>query len=109
MAESGEAPGATIGPDQRITMDLQPLFQKLKPGPGLPAEQVLADQRRRLQGAMIALVDGGGWSSVRVRSLARAAGVSTSTFYKHFVNVEDCLTSTYEAVMTAVLRSCSAA
>ena len=45
------------GSDQGLAVDLQPLFQKLKPGPGLPAEQVFADQRRRLHGATVALVD----------------------------------------------------
>ena len=109
MAESGEGSGVAVGSDQGLAVDLQPLFQKLKPGPGLPAEQVLADQRRRLHGAMIALVDGAGWSGVRVRSLARTAGVSTSTFYKHFGNADDCLASTYDAVMATALRHSAAA
>lgn len=104
MADSGEAPSVAVGAERGLAVDLGPLFEQLKPGPGLPAEKVLADQRRRLHGAMIALVDSGGWSSVRVRSLARAAGVSTSTFYKHFVNADDCLASTYDAVIGAVLR-----
>jgi AcrR family transcriptional regulator len=109
MAESGEGSWVVIDPDQGIEVDLQPLFEKLKPGPGLPAEQVLADQRRRLHGAMIALLDISGWSSVRVRSLTRTAGVSTATFYKHFLNTDDCLASTYDAVMATTLRRCSAA
>ena len=92
-----------------MAVDLQPLFEKLKPGPGLPADQVIADQRRRLHGAMIALVDQSGWSTVRVRSLARAAGVSTATFYKHFANTDDCLASTYDAVMDEVVRRASSA
>jgi AcrR family transcriptional regulator len=90
-------------------VDLQPLFEKLKPGPGLPPDQVIADQRRRLHGAMIALVDQSGWSTVRVRSLAKAAGVSTATFYKHFANADDCLASTYDAVMNDVVHRASSA
>lgn len=104
MAESGQGSGVAVESAEGIAIDLQPPFQKLKPGPGLPADQVLADQRRRLHGAMIALVDRSGWDGVRVRSLARTAGVSTATFYKHFVNADDCLASTYDAVMTAALQ-----
>lgn len=84
-------------------------FQKLKPGPSLPADEVLADQRRRLHGAMISVIGSSGWESVRVRSVARTAGVSTATFYKHFANVEDCLGSTYEAVMASAVRDSTAA
>jgi AcrR family transcriptional regulator len=110
MAGSGEISGAVLDSDQGgMAVDLQPLFEKLKPGPGLPPDQVIADQRRRLHGAMIALVDQSGWSTVRVRSLARAAGVSTATFYKHFVNTDDCLASTYDAVMDEVVRLASSA
>lgn len=97
------------GSDQGLAVDLQPLFQKLKPGPGLPAEQVFADQRRRLQGATVALVDRDGCGGLRVRSLARTAGVSTATFYKHFVNADDCLASTYDAVMAAAMLHAGAA
>lgn len=92
-----------------MAVGLQPLFEKLKPGPGLPADQVVADQRRRLHGAMIALVDESGWGTVRVRSLAKAAGVSTATFYKHFANSDDCLASTYDAVMDKVVSRASSA
>ncbi len=109
MAESGETSGAVVDTEAGIAVDLQPLFRKLKPGPGLPAEQVLADQRRRLQGAMIAVVDSAGWSGVRVRTLARTAGVSTATFYKHFANADECLASTYDAVMATALRHSAAA
>jgi AcrR family transcriptional regulator len=109
MAKLGERSGVALDTDRGFTVDLQPRFEKLKPGPGLPAEQVRVDQRRRLHGAMIALMDISGWSRVRVRSLARAAGVSTATFYKHFLNADDCLGSTFEALMARMLRHCSAA
>jgi AcrR family transcriptional regulator len=109
MADSGEASGAVVESEGRLAVDLQPLFRKLKPGPGLPADQVLADQRRRLHGAMIAVIDSAGWSGVRVRTLARAAGVSTATFYKHFANADDCLASTYDAVMATAVRHSTAA
>ncbi len=109
MADLGEASGAVVESDGGLAVDLQPLFRKLKPGPGMPADQVLADQRRRLHGAMIAVVDSAGWSGVRVRTLARTAGVSTATFYKHFANADECLASTYDTVMATAVRHSAAA
>jgi AcrR family transcriptional regulator len=87
-----------------------PVFRKLKPGPSLPADRVIADQRRRLHGAMISLVDRVGWNGgVKVRALSLAAGVSTGTFYKHFVNADQCLAATYDVVVETALRHSSAA
>jgi AcrR family transcriptional regulator len=100
----GRAPGIEQGPSAET-----PLFKKLKPGPGLSPDQVVADQRRRLHGAMLALIDQVGVRGVRVRSLARLAGVSTSTFYKHFADSDDCLGSTYEAVISTAIREAGSA
>ncbi len=89
--------------------DPGPIFRKLKPGPGLPPDQVVADQRRRLQGAMLTLVDRVGWRGVKVRLLSETAGISTGTFYKHFADADECLASTYDAVMATALRHSQAA
>jgi AcrR family transcriptional regulator len=70
---------------------------------------VLADQRSRLQGAMIELVGERGYRRVTVRSLSRTAGVSTRTFYKHFDNVEACFATTSEELMQCALRRTAAA
>jgi AcrR family transcriptional regulator len=106
MAGTREAECATGGD---LAIDGGVLFQKLKPGPGMPAAEVLVDQRRRLHGAIIALVDDDGWESVRVRTLAQAAGVSTSTFYKHFPNADLCFASAFDAVMGEALQRSVAA
>jgi AcrR family transcriptional regulator len=81
-----------------------PLFQKLKPGPGRAPEQVLANQRVRLHGAMIALVAESGYRQATVRGLSRLAGVSTKTFYECFANVEDCFVGTYARILRDALR-----
>jgi AcrR family transcriptional regulator len=106
VASIGEARCAT---GEGLAVERQLQFQKLKPGPGMPAAVVLVDQRRRLHGAIIALVDGEGWESVRVRTLTRAAGVSTSTFYKHFPNADLCFASAFDAVMGEALQRSAAA
>jgi AcrR family transcriptional regulator len=58
---------------------------------------------------MLQLIGQEGWEAVRVRALAKAAGVSTATFYKHFPNAEECLASTYDAVMAAAVDRSTAA
>lgn len=85
-----------------------PIFRKLKPGPGHSAEEVLANQRGRLQAAMVELVGEHGYPDVTVRGLARWAGVSTRTFYKHFANADECFASTYESLMGCALQHASA-
>ena len=78
-------------------------IRKLKPGPGLSADRVEADQQRRLHRAMIDLIGERGWPGVKVRALTRAAGISTATFYKHFANADACLASTYRSVMAQTM------
>jgi AcrR family transcriptional regulator len=68
---------------------------------------VLADQHARLRGAMVELVAARGYPGVTVRSLARAAGVSTRTFYKHFANAEECFSSTYASLLECALQRAS--
>ena len=75
------------------------LYQRLRPGPGLSPEQVIANQRVRLCGAMIELVTERGYGRVTVRELSRLAGVSTRSFYACFANVEECFAATYARVM----------
>lgn len=106
MAVTGDSRYAVA---RERAVEHKPLFRKLKPGPGLPAAEVVVDQRRRLHGAIFALVDGDGWESVRVRTLARTARVSTSTFYKHFPNAEQCFASAFDAVMSEALQRSVAA
>ncbi|MBS1894788.1 MAG: TetR family transcriptional regulator [Actinobacteria bacterium] len=84
------------------------LFPKLKPGPGLPPEVVLADQRRRLQGALLRIVLDGGWRRVRVREVVRSAGVSTASFYQHFANADDCFASVLDSAVARLLDGVAA-
>jgi len=104
-----QGPPLAVGSDEELAIDLRPLFRKLRPGPGQSTEEVLTDQRRRLHGAMIALVDDGGWNGVRVRTLVRTAGVSTATFYKHFANADECLASAFDAAISEALYRSTAA
>jgi len=107
VTDSGDSRRAIDGTEPEAEVGL--LFSKLKPGPGMSAEEVAADQRRRLHGAIIALVDAKSWEDVRVRSVARVAGVSTTTFYKHFANADQCFASAFDAAMGGALRRSASA
>jgi AcrR family transcriptional regulator len=109
MAGRSGASAGAVRQDRDLAADPQAIFRKLKPGPCLPPDQVIVDQRRRLHGAMITLVDRVGWNGVKVRLLSETAGISTGTFYKHFIDADECLASTYDAVMATALRRSLAA
>jgi AcrR family transcriptional regulator len=79
------------------------LFKKLQPGPGLPTEQVVANQRARLCGAMFELVAEHGFRHVTVRKLTALAGVSSRAFYDCFANTEECFGATYSRVVDDLL------
>ena len=83
------------------------LLAKLKPGPGQLPEEVRASQQARIRHAMVELVAERGYSGVTIRGLVRTSGVSTSTFYRHFPNVEECFASTYRAIMLRAFKHLS--
>jgi TetR/AcrR family transcriptional regulator len=84
-------------------------YDKLKPGPGRPAAEVARHQRARIHSAMVEAVAERGYDAVTVRGLARAAGVSTRTFYQHYPSKEDCFWSVHQLIVRRVLRSLGAA
>jgi AcrR family transcriptional regulator len=80
------------------------LYEKLSPGPGRTEFAVSSHQRARLHGAMVEIAGTGGYEMVTVRKLARLAGVSTGSFYKHFDDKDECLLSTYESLVRRTAR-----
>lgn len=77
-----------------------PLPHRLPPGRhGIPANLVVEHQRRRLLAAMAEALAEHGYASVTTTQVSELAGVSTSTFYKHFGNLWDCALAAY--VMTS--------
>jgi AcrR family transcriptional regulator len=77
-------------------------FRPLRPGPGKPRQEVAADQRARIEQAMVELVGGGGYESVTVRKLAAMAHVSPGTFYSLFSGTDQCF---LEVQKVLVLRA----
>jgi AcrR family transcriptional regulator len=61
-------------------------------------DQVALHQRARLQGAMVAAVAADGYAGTTIKELVSLAGVSRSTFYKHFADKEQCFLATYDTI-----------
>jgi len=73
--------------------------KRLPPGPGRPREEVLANQRERLYGAMVASVSARGYKATTVGDLAEISGVSSRTFYDLYPDKEACFLATLEAII----------
>jgi AcrR family transcriptional regulator len=75
-----------------------PLPRRLPPGRhGIPANLVREHQRLRLLAAMTDALGAHGYANVTTTHVSERANVSTSTFYKHFGNLWDCLLAAYVA------------
>lgn len=75
----------------------------LRPGPGIPRDDVRRSQRERLFGATVACVARNGYEATTVADLLELSGVSRSAFYGHFTDMEDCCVATFEAVIDKAL------
>jgi AcrR family transcriptional regulator len=74
----------------------EPLPRRLPRGRhGIPPNLVNEHQRLRLIAAMADALAEHGYASVTTTHVSELAGVSTSTFYKHFGNLWDCLLAAY--------------
>jgi AcrR family transcriptional regulator len=76
----------------------EPLPRRLPPGRhGIPANLVVEHQRRRLLAALAGALAEHGYAGVNTSQVSEGASVSTSTFYKHFGNLWDCVLAAYVA------------
>ena len=74
----------------------EPLPRRLPRGRhGIPSNLVVEHQRRRLIVSMTEALGEYGYANVTTTHVSEGAGVSTSTFYKHFGNLWDCLLAAY--------------
>src|ERR1700693_220322 len=88
--------GTSVPPvlTQERAVQIEPLYVKLPGGRrgahGLSKDEVAADQRRRLRGAMIDAVDRHGYHKTTAREVCQLAGVSERAFYELFIKKEGC-------------------
>jgi len=77
------------------------LYPVLPPGRQVMSpEQNALHQRARLQGAMVAAVAQNGYAGTTIKQLVSLAGVSRTTFYRHFADKEQCFLATYDMIAT---------
>lgn len=69
---------------------------------GLPPEEVAENQRWRLLTGAAEVLAERGYAHVTSARIARAAGVSSGTFYRYFENVDACLLAAYEMAAECV-------
>jgi AcrR family transcriptional regulator len=72
---------------------------------GLDPELVKADQRERLQKAMIELIADKGYQAVRIVDLAKLAHVSAPTFYSLYDDKEALFLSAYDEIAGRIART----
>jgi AcrR family transcriptional regulator len=77
--------------------------RQLRPGPGVPRDEVERNQRERLYGAMVAACDEKGYLGTSVSDVIAVAGVSRGTFYKYFEDKEACFTAALDEIIAAAL------
>ena len=75
--------------------------KRLRPGPGVPRDEVVANQRQRFFGAMVASVSERGYVATTVNDLVEISGVSSRTFYDLFPDKKACFLATLEAMIEA--------
>lgn len=89
------------------------LYERLpcgRRGPeGLSRDDVLADQRRRLRGAMVAAVARHGYAATTVSEVVALAGVSKKTLYRHYASKEECFLATHDALVAEGMQRIVAA
>jgi AcrR family transcriptional regulator len=79
--------------------------RKLRPGPGMPAEDVARNQRARLFGAMVASVSERGYPATRLSDLTDLSGVSRNSFYGLFPDKQGCFVAAMEAMLGGALTT----
>ncbi len=77
--------------------------RRLRPGPGRPRDEVIANQRERLFGAMVASVAERGYIATTVNDLVEISGVSSRSFYDLFPDKKACFLATLEAMIEAAV------
>ena len=77
--------------------------RRLRPGPGVPREEVERHQRERLFGATVACMATKGYEACTVADLTEISGVSSRTFYDMFSDKRACFLATLDAMIEAAI------
>jgi AcrR family transcriptional regulator len=79
--------------------------RRLPPGShGIPADVVARNQRERLIAAMAEVCAETGYAGASATAVAKAAGVSTVTFYKQFADKRECMLAAHRQLLGRLLQ-----
>lgn len=73
--------------------------RRLRPGPGMPREEVECNQRERLYGATVALMSEKGYQATTLSELCSLSGVSSRSFYDLFASKHELFLEMLKAVI----------
>lgn len=80
-------------------------LRRLPPGShGIPADVIARNQRERLIAAMAEACAEVGYAGASATAVAKAAGVSTVTFYKQFADKRDCMLAAHRQLLGRLLE-----
>ncbi len=71
---------------------------------GIPADLVDSYQRARLVAASAAVLAERGYAGATTTTIAKRAGVSTATLYKHYADLWECLLAAYESAAAHLME-----
>jgi AcrR family transcriptional regulator len=78
---------------------MAPLYKRLPRGPHqMDPDEVAANQRLRMYGAMIEAVATNGYGRTSVKQVVSLAGVSRRAFYEQFANKQECFLATLDLI-----------
>jgi len=98
---TGERAAQTGGSSQTA-----PLYERLPRGPHrMGPDEVAANQRLRMYGAMIEAVATNGYGRTSVKQVVTLAGVSRRAFYEQFANKQECFLATLELIASQAMDS----
>lgn len=87
----------TQGSARMAAPGVAPLYKRLPHGPHrLARNEVIANQRTRIHGAMIEAVASVGYEETSVKQVIGLAGVSRRSFYEQFANKQVCFLATFD-------------
>ncbi len=78
--------------------------RRLRPGPGVPREEAVKNQRERLFAALVASLSVKGYEATTAKDLARISGVSSRSFYGVFADKEALHVAALEAMIELAIK-----
>ncbi|MGA7705288.1 MAG: TetR/AcrR family transcriptional regulator [Solirubrobacteraceae bacterium] len=83
---------------------MAPLYKRLPRGPHqMDPDEVAANQRLRMYGAMIEAVATNGYGRTSVKQIVGLAGVSRRAFYEQFANKQECFLATLDLIASRAM------